>query len=366
MNILIIPDSFKGSLSAKEVSFSIKKGIEKARGSQDKITMLPFSDGGEGFLDTIAPILNAEMITKETVNPLGEKINAQYGWVEHSKTGIIEFAQASGLTLIKELKPLIATSYGTGIQLKELINKGAQKIIIGLGGSATNDGGLGLCRALGIKFLDDENQEINTPNNLSRLQQIDISEIKKISKNVELIFACDVTNPLTGPNGATTVFGPQKGVDSNSHSILESGLKHLSEILKSQFKIDVNTIEGSGAAGGANVILQCFLKSSIISGFKLLANEYNLPELIKKSDLVITGEGCSDTQSFNGKLIGNLTDMCGIYNKNLVIICGESKVDPKKDNIKILNITSKNTTKTESLLHTKTYVEKKIYDFLIV
>lgn len=366
MKILVIPDSFKGSLSAKEVALAIKKGIQRARGNIDLITLLPFSDGGEGFLETLAPALEAEIISGNTVNALGKKIKAQFGWIETTKTGIIEFAQASGLTLVGELNPLLATSFGTGTQILELLNKGAKKIIIGLGGSATNDGGLGICLALGIKFLDVNGTEILTPDKLYTLHYIDLQFLDEKVKTLELLFACDVKNPLTGPNGATTIFGPQKGVDEKSHVILEAGLLRLSEVLETQFQIKINDIEGSGAAGGVCAPLFCILKSEIKSGFNLLSNEFNLRHIIKESDLIITGEGCLDMQSFNGKLIGNLVDICDEYFKNVLIICGESKYTPNKSNIKTLNITSKNTSKIESIQNAKTYVEEKIYGYLIV
>lgn len=233
MKILVVPDSFKGTLTANEVSEAISAGIKKAIKTPEVILM-PLSDGGEGFVSAFAKAWDISPVSVSTKDPLNRAITANYIFNAETKTAVLEVAQASGITLLtqEELNPEITTTYGTGVLIKETILKGAERIILGLGGSATNDAGLGIASALGVKFLDEEEKEIHSAVGLTRLKTIDDSNCLLKDNPVEFICACDVENTLTGENGATYTFGPQKGATLQQLEKLEAALLQFQKIVK--------------------------------------------------------------------------------------------------------------------------------------
>tara|TARA_B100000900_G_scaffold414749_1_gene442315 strand:+ start:1820 stop:2956 length:1137 start_codon:yes stop_codon:yes gene_type:complete len=329
MNIIIAPDSFKESLDAKDVSTAIKKGVNKIY-PQSKIQLVPISDGGEGALDIIVNSKLGKYIYSKSFDPLMRKINSKYVLFNDKKTAWIELSKSSGISLLKnsEKNPKLTTTYGTGILIKNAIERGCDKIIIGLGGSATNDGGTGILSALGFKFFDDKKNLLeNGGGYLKQLKKIENTN-KLDLKKIKFELACDVENKLLGKNGASHLYSPQKGarnlVDIN---ILEDGLKNLSKIIKQKYKVDVSKVIGGGAAGGCGAGLHGILNATISSGFSLLSKIVELEKKIKYSDLVITGEGKIDSQSFYGKVPFQVAKIANKY--KIPVICLSGSIDKK-------------------------------------
>lgn len=332
MNILIAPDSFKECLSATEVANNIEKGILKVY-PKAKINAIPISDGGEGLLDSLVIPFGGKIVTVTVLNPLGRNIISEYGILKDGNTAVIEMAKASGLELLKnhEKAPLLTSTYGTGELIKDALNKGCKKLIIGIGGSATNDGGTGIATALGAKFLNAEKKELNQGGGcLNTLKSIDFSNFDERIKDCEVIVACDVSNPLTGPNGASFVYGEQKGGTLNDLKILDNNLKNYANVIKSTINIDVDTIPGSGAAGGTGAGLVAFLNAKLVNGIELILDALQLDTHIKTADLVITGEGKIDTQTLNGKTIAGIAKMAKNYDVPVIVITGKigKNIDP--------------------------------------
>lgn len=303
MKILIAPDSFKGSLTALEVATQIEKGILKAA-KDTEILKVPMADGGEGTMQSLVDSHNGEIISQQVTGPLGNKIKSYFGYLAASKTGVIEMALASGLPLISEneLNPLYTTTYGTGGLIKAALDKGAKKLIIGIGGSATNDAGVGMAQALGISFKDKTGQEISFGGNqLKKIVDFDLSNLDPRIKDTEIRVACDVSNRLYGPAGAAFIYGPQKGATPAMIEELDSNLYYFAELLKQKLDIDVQNIPGSGAAGGLGAGLLAFLDAKLEKGIEIVLDAVDLTAKLDGVDLVITGEGRLDSQSVNGK-----------------------------------------------------------------
>lgn len=324
MNILIAPDSFKESLSAKEVCENIEKGIRKV--SKDMlIEKVPMADGGEGTVQSLVDATNGKIIKINATGPLYKSVESFYGILGDEKTAIIEMAAASGLPLISENErnPLKSTSYGTGELIKDALNRGCKKIILGLGGSATNDGGVGMARALGIRFLDKRGKEIGFEvKDLMSLYKIDLSKLNKKLRKCKIVAACDVSNPLCGEKGASYVFGPQKGADKKMVSLLDENLRHYGEIIKKQLNVDVIDYKGAGAAGGMGAAVIAFFNGKIKRGIDIVIEEVNLEEKVRKCDLVITGEGSIDYQTAYGKTPYGVAKLAKKYNKSVIAIAG--------------------------------------------
>lgn len=327
MNILIAPDSFKDSLSTSAVADYIVKGIKNVL-PDASITKIPLSDGGEGLLEALVRPLDGQFIKVEVKNPLMRNIEAEYGILGDGSTAVIEMATASGLELLKanERNPMITSTYGTGQLIKDALNRGCTKIIIGLGGSATNDGGMGMVKALGGKFLNKQGESIGEGGGaLKDLQRIDLGKLDKRLSYCEVISACDVSNPLTGPQGASMVFGVQKGGNPKDLEELEKNLLHYASIIKSDLGKDIKTVEGTGAAGGTGMGLESFLDAELRPGIELIIDELQLEKHIKDADIVVTGEGQIDRQTLYGKTIMGLAKMAQHYHVPVIAIAG--KVD---------------------------------------
>ena len=318
MKILIIPDSFKGCLSAKQVANAIEKGILEILPDVE-VEKLPFSDGGEGAIDILAAKNLGSLITIKTENALGKKMNAKYLLFNDKKSAWIELSQASGIMHINENQRNIlrASTYGTGILIKHAIDSGCQEIILGVGGSATNDAASGIFQALGGSLLDIKRKQIEKGGaDLCRLTSI---IDPKIDRPVTWKIACDVINPLIGKNGASAIYGPQKGASEDEIEILENSLLNFSKVIKKHFGKSISEIKGGGAAGGVAAGMFGFFNAKLFSGFTILSEIFNLESQIKSADLIFTGEGKIDSQSLNGKLIGKLGGMA--KENKIPIIC---------------------------------------------
>lgn len=302
MNIVIAPDSFKGSATAYEVAECIEKGIKKVFPNAN-CTKVPMADGGEGTVQALVDAKNGKIIRKKVTGPLGDKVEALYGIINNN-IAVIEMASASGLTHVKldEVNPSKTTTFGTGELILSAIEEGVNDIIIGIGGSATMDAGVGMLQALGFSFKNSKNREIGFGGGeLKNISSFDDSNVDSRIKSLNIKVACDVTNPLYGINGAAYVYGPQKGASKNMVKEIDKNLRYFNNIIRDNFKIDAQKIPGAGAAGGLGAALVCFLGAKIESGAKIVAEANNLEEKIEKADLVITGEGQIDAQTLNNK-----------------------------------------------------------------
>ncbi|SHE85687.1 glycerate kinase [Thermoanaerobacter uzonensis DSM 18761] len=324
MKILIAPDKFKGSLSAFEVANNIEKGILKVF-PKAVIEKVPMADGGEGTVESLVDATGGKIIKTNVKDPLFRDIESFYGILGDGKTAVIEMAAASGLYLLKdyERNPMITTTYGTGQLIKHALDKGCRKFIIAIGGSATNDGGTGMATALGVKFYDKDGREIGLGGGeLSKIYSIDISNLDERLKECEFIVACDVANPLIGENGASRVYGPQKGATKEMVEVLDKNLEHYGELLEKYFNKKIIDVEGSGAAGGLAAGLMAFLNAQLKSGIEIIIETLKLEEKIKEADIVISGEGKIDFQTAFGKTISGIAKLCKKYNKPLIVIAG--------------------------------------------
>lgn len=320
MQILVVPDSFKESLSAREVAQAISNGIQSVN-SEVVVKQLPFSDGGEGALDLLQNLFDGALVITSTIDAIGRSIKAPYFRFANRKAAWIELSQASGLAQIepKQRNPMMASTYGTGLQIRHALDAGAEEIYLGIGGSATNDGGTGILSALGGLFSDAEGEMLLPGGGfLTELNHIDVEAIPQFQLKV----ACDVTNPLLGVQGATAVYGPQKGVTPEMQPQLEAGLANFSKHIELLTQKSVAEVPGAGAAGGCAAGLHGLLGAELMSGFELLAELSNLESEIKEADLVITAEGCVDGQSIEGKLPVGVAKLTQKHNKPLIVLTG--------------------------------------------
>jgi glycerate kinase len=305
MKIIIAPDSFKENLTSLQVASAIEKGIKKVIPDAECIKV-PMADGGEGTVQSLVDATNGKIITQNVRDPLGRVVSARYGILGDNKTAVIEMAEASGLPLVEKSSrnPLNTTTYGTGQLIIDALDKGAEKIIIGLGGSATVDGGSGLAQALGIKFKLKNNQTVTgycAGGMLHEIDAIDMSEIDERIKRTKFIVACDVDNPLIGNRGAARVFGPQKGATAEMVERLDQNLKHFADVIKKDLGVDISELPGAGAAGGVGGALVAFVDAQLQRGVEIVIEMTKLKSYLKRADLVITGEGRIDFQTAFGK-----------------------------------------------------------------
>jgi len=303
LKILVAPDSFKGSLTAMEVSENIKRGIHNFDSTID-VDLLPMADGGEGTVQSLVDATEGEIIKKEVTGPLGDKVEAFYGLLGDGKTAVIEMAAASGLPLVPEgeKNPLKTTTYGTGELIALALEHGVEQIIIGIGGSATNDAGVGMAQALGAEILDKNGEQIDFGGgSLSQIEQIKLENLDSRLENIKILVACDVDNPLYGQDGAAYVYAPQKGADKEMVKILDQNLRHFNQIAIKELNKDTNKIPGAGAAGGLGAGLVAFLDAELKAGVNIILDFIKFEKRLEGVDLVITGEGMLDGQSIYGK-----------------------------------------------------------------
>ena len=329
MRILIAPDSYKESLSATNVSYAMRDGILSVYPKAD-IDICPMSDGGEGTIEAIIRAVGGHILSCKTTGPLNQKIKAKWATLPDKKTAIIEMAQTAGLNLVPPDRrdPTRTTTFGVGELIERAIDSGAENIIIGIGGSATNDGGTGMAQALGIRFYDKRGM-INKPMNggmLNGLKKIDCSFLNPHISQIKILAACDVTNPLTGANGAAAVYGPQKGATCRQIKELDSGLRHLVSLLPGSKPKH----PGAGAAGGLGFGLTTFLGAEIVSGIRLMLKIAKFGERVKRADLVLTGEGSLDGQTLKGKVCYGVAQAALKYNVPTIAVAGSIGFRAKK------------------------------------
>ena len=301
--IVIAPDSFKESLSSMEVADQIEAGFRVIYPAADYIK-LPIADGGEGTVAALVAATGGEVVSHRVTGPLGLEVDSFYGRCGNGATAVIEMAAASGLDLVpvEQRNPLITTSYGTGELIRHALDAGVRNLIIGIGGSATNDGGIGMLQALGAQLLDGDNQQIgNGGGALEGLQKIDISLLDARLKDCRIQVACDVDNPLTGSRGASAIFGPQKGATKAMIEVLDRNLGHFAELIRRDLGLDVENSSGAGAAGGMGAALLAFMNADLRPGVSIVVEAIKLADAVQGADLVITGEGRMDGQTVFGK-----------------------------------------------------------------
>lgn len=324
MKIMIAPDSFKESLSTVEVVDSIARGIKKVKPGAD-IIKVPMADGGEGTVQALTAGAGGEIFQEKVTGPLGDEVEAFFGILGEGRTAVIEMAAASGLPLVPEEKrdPTRTTTLGTGELIAAALDKGVDKIILGIGGSATNDAGVGLAQALGAEFKNTEGREVGPGGGkLSEIASIDLSGLDSRLQEVDIEAACDVDNPLYGPEGAAYVYAPQKGADEEMTALLDENLRHLSEIIKKELGRDIQQIPGSGAAGGLGAGLVAFLGAELRPGVEIVLEVNDVYDKIKDVDLVFTGEGKIDDQTLQGKTVSGIAQTAGAHNIPVIALCG--------------------------------------------
>ncbi len=321
---VVAPDSFKESMTAKEVCDAMEKGIKEAD-SAAEVIKVPMADGGEGTVDSLVDATHGQRVIVEVTGPLGNKISAYYGILGNGTTAVIEMAKASGLEIVEKKKrnPMITTTFGTGELIRDALDHNVKEIIIGLGGSSTNDGGSGMAQALGAKLLDQNNHQIPFGGgNLDKLDKIDISNLDSRLQDVKIILANDVTNPLIGKEGASRVFGPQKGATPEMVEKLENNLQHYAKIVKRDLNKNVASLSGAGAAGGLGAGLMAFTTCKIRQGVDIAIEVTNLEEKIRDADYVFTGEGGTDFQTKFGKTPYGVAKLGKKYHKPVISLAG--------------------------------------------
>ncbi|WP_343004768.1 glycerate kinase [Bifidobacterium longum] len=321
---LCAPDSFKESLTAMEAARAMVQGIENADHDAE-VRCLPMADGGEGTARALVDATGGSMHAVPVHDPLGRPVEGHFGLLADGTTAVVETAEASGLALLeaKKRNPLIASSYGTGELILAAVRSGAKRIIVGLGGSATNDAGAGLLQALGVRLLDKNGNDLaHGGAALANLTTIDISTMDPALKNVAITAACDVTNPLTGPTGASAVFGPQKGASKDDVATLDAALAHFAQVIDSQLGVAVNDVPGAGAAGGIGAALKGFLNAEFRPGIAIVIEQSGLDAAAQWADVVFTGEGSIDFQTKFGKTPAGVAETAKRHGKPVIAVAG--------------------------------------------
>ena len=324
MKIVVAPDSFKGSVSALEAAQAIEQGLRRVF-PEAVIEKVPMADGGEGTVQSLVDATGGHIRTHRVLAPLGNEVDAKFGILADGETAVIEMASASGLTLVAPDKrnPLRTTTYGTGQLIHAALEAGCRRLIIGIGGSATNDGGVGMAEALGVRSLDaDGNQIPRGGANLGQLRSIDITGLHPAITETETVVACDVNNPLTGPDGASHVYGPQKGATSEMIETLDACLGHFDKILTQTLGKSFNDTPGAGAAGGLGAGLMAFLNAELKLGVDIMIDAVKLEERVKDAALVFTGEGQLDFQTAFGKTPVGVAKVAKAHNIPVIAIAG--------------------------------------------
>jgi glycerate kinase len=327
MKIIIAPDKFKGSLTGLEFCDAVELGISQ-HCQNAEIVKLPLADGGDGTVEVLNHYLGGENVTVRVHDPLMRPMDANYLYSATKKMAFIEMAEASGIRLLQqnELNPQNTSTFGTGELIKNAIEKGAKHIILGIGGSSTNDAGMGMALALGFRFFDESGEQLEGyGKDLNKLKSIDSLNVLEELANVKFEIACDVDNPLFGKNGAAYIYSPQKGANLQMVEELDNGLKNFNSVVDTQFGVNLQNIKGAGAAGGLGAGCVLFLKAELKSGTSLIMDVANFEQNVKDADWIITGEGKFDEQTFSGKVIKGVIE--ARTNQKLAIFCGVSELD---------------------------------------
>jgi glycerate kinase len=329
VKIVIAPQGFKGNISALQVAQAIDNGIKRVM--PDAVTVIkPMADGGDGTLEVLVGATEGIMMVTEVTDPLGGRVNARWGLLPDKTTGVIEMAEASGITLVlsEQLNPLLATTYGTGELILAALDSGCRRLIIGLGGSATNDGGAGMAQALGVQLLDSEGAALPFGGAaLAKLEHIDITNLDPRLADCDVVVACDVTNPLCGVQGASASYGPQKGATAEMVEQLDAALAHYADVIRRELNIAVKDATGAGAAGGLGAGLMAFLKARIVPGVDVIIEATRLVEQLRDAELVFTGEGRIDSQTACGKVPTGVAQKAKEFGLPVIAIAGDMASD---------------------------------------
>lgn len=367
MRILVGPDSFKDSVSANEFC-EIAKSLINKNWPDDEVIYLPLADGGEGSVDALVQGQSGRYQESMVTDPLGNKINAAYGLIDNAKVAVIEMAAASGLPLVDiDLRdPMKTTTFGTGELITDAIRKGVKKIIVGIGGSATNDAGLGMLQALGFKCLNSVGEDVSFGGDglleLDSISKPVDTQGEFLYKDIEFLVACDVTSPLYGPSGAAYVYGPQKGASVEVVEILDKGLRQFAKVVENSLGVDVHNLRGGGAAGGLGACLYGALNGKLEPGFEIIKKQVNLVSVFESGiDIVITAEGQMNHQSLNGKLPVELAKLGSKYGAKTIAIVGardlEFELVKETGIIGVFPIANKPMTLEESMATGKTLIK---------
>jgi len=329
MKVVIALDSFKGSISSEKAGQAVAQGILRVYKDAD-LSVFPVADGGEGTVDALTRGLGGELVYASVTGPLGEPILAKYGVINGKTTAIMEMSAAAGITLLTkdQRDPMRTTTFGVGQMILHALDSGCRNFIMGIGGSATNDGGTGMLKALGFDLLDESGRPIeNGAVGLSRLAHISDKNVDKRLSQCRFSVACDVTNPLCGANGCSAVFGPQKGASEESILLMDKWLRNFAELTKKLYSFADDSYQGSGAAGGMGFALRSYLGADLVKGIDLILRETGIEEHIKSCDLVITGEGRLDSQSVMGKVPFGVANLAKKYQKPVIAFAGSVTKD---------------------------------------
>ncbi len=365
MLVVLVPDKFKGSLTAAEVCQTVAQGIKRFD-PKIRVQSIPLADGGEGTLSILIPLLKLDIVSTTVHDPLFRPITAHYG--VKGDTAFVEMAVASGLLLLNEAErnPIDTTSLGTGELIRHAIEHGARRVYLFIGGSATTDAGVGVARALGYRFSDVQGRELlPVGNNLIRIDQIDTDQVLPGLADTEILVVSDVNNPLYGPQGAAKVYAPQKGADATAVDLLDRGLMHVADKMQAFMNSDVRDMPGSGAAGGIGAGAVAFLGAQLLPGIDTIMDLCQAHQAIAGADLVMSGEGKVDAQTLHGKVVKGVGDVCRQYGVPLNVICGT--LDASAAELQQLNVQRAYAVKegsmslAEALLHTATRVEELAY-----
>ena len=320
---VLIPDSFKGTLSSTEICETLERAI-RVHHSDAEVVSIPVADGGEGSVDCFLTALGGEKVTLTVNNPYMEEMSAYYGLIDNGQTAVIEMAACAGLPLVETRKnPLKTTTYGVGELMLHAADQGVKKIVVGLGGSSTNDGGCGAAAAAGVLFYNDQNETfVPTGGTLKDIARIDVSQVAPSLKEVEIVTMCDIDNPMYGPTGAAHVFGPQKGADKDMVLFLDAGVKHLAEVIQRDLAMDLSTMPGTGAAGAMGAGMVAFFHSTLQMGIETVLDTVNFEEIIQDADYIFTGEGKIDFQSLRGKVVIGVAKRAKKQEKKVIVIAG--------------------------------------------
>lgn len=325
---VLIPDSFKGTLSSAQIC-EIVSGRIKAHYPQCEVVCIPVADGGEGSVDCFLAALGGEKVTETAKNPYFEDMETYYGLLDGGKTAVIEMASCAGLPLVEDRKdPRKTTTYGAGQLILAAARKGAEKIVVGLGGSSTNDGGCGAAAAAGVKFYNGAGEKfVPTGGTLKDIARIDISGLAPEIRKAEIVTMCDIDNPMYGETGAAYIFGPQKGADPEMVKELDAGLVHLSEVLKRDLGKDYSRIPGSGAAGAMGAGMLAFFGSVLQMGIETVLDTVKFDSIISDADMIFTGEGKMDSQSLRGKVVIGVAKRAKKQQVPVTVIAGGADAD---------------------------------------
>ena len=324
MKVVVAIDSLKGSLSSMEAGLAIKEGVLAAQPDAEVIVK-PLADGGEGTTDALIEGMNGERIDLTVTGPMHTPVDAYYGYLRETNTAVMEMASAAGITLVpdKEKNPLLATSYGVGEMIIDAIQRGCRNFIIGIGGSITNDGGIGMLKALGVRFLDEKGEDAGEGGQaLAKVARIDVSGMNPLLKECHIQVACDVNNPLCGESGSTYVYGPQKGVTEDMKKTLDEAMAHFARVTSESLENDYMNTPGAGAAGGLGFAFLAYVGATLTPGIELILDAVGLEDELSGADVVVTGEGRLDFQTAMGKAPVGVAKLAKKYNARVVAFAG--------------------------------------------